>query len=40
MAASVDQNGGVSDQFAALGEYWNGFVMSRVLAYLGGFAEL
>ncbi len=38
--ASVDQNGGVSDQFAALGEYWNGYLHCRVLAYLGGFAEL
>ena len=37
--ASVDQNGGVSDQFAALSAYWNGYLDCRVLATLGGFAE-
>ena len=36
--ASADQNGDVSGAFDALGDYWDGYVNSRVLAYLGGFA--
>jgi hypothetical protein len=36
--ASVDQNGAVSAKFGALGDYWDGYLNSRVLAYLGGFA--
>lgn len=38
--AGLDQNGDVSDKFDALGDYWDGYVNSRVLAYLGGFATL
>ena len=34
--AGVDRNGAVADQFDALGDYWDGYVNSRVLAYLGG----
>jgi len=37
--ASVDQNGGVSDQFAALRAYWNGYLNCRLLAALGGLAQ-
>jgi uncharacterized protein len=37
--ASVDQNGDVSDKFDALGEYWDGYLNSRVLAYLGWFPQ-
>jgi hypothetical protein len=37
--ARVDQNGDVQDKFDALGDYWDGFVNSRVLAALGGFAQ-
>ena len=36
--ASLDQGGDVNDKFDALGDYWDGYVNSRVLAYLGGFA--
>ncbi len=35
--ASIKQNGSVSDKFDALGAYWDGYLNSRVLAYLGGF---
>jgi len=34
--AGYARNGGASDRFDALGEYWNGYVGARVLAYLGG----
>ena len=37
--ASVDQNGDANSQFDALGEYWNGYVNSRVLASFGGLSE-
>ena len=37
--ARVDQNGDVQDKFDALGDYWDGYVNSRVLAALGGFAQ-
>jgi hypothetical protein len=37
--ASVDQNGDVSSKFNALGDYWDGYLNSRVLAYLGGFPQ-
>jgi hypothetical protein len=37
--ASVDREGDVSAKFDALSSYWQGFVGSRVLAYLGGFAD-
>jgi hypothetical protein len=37
--AGIDQNGEVSDRFSALGDYWDGYLNSRVLAYLGGFAN-
>jgi uncharacterized protein len=37
--ARVDQNGDVEDKFDALGDYWDGYVNSRVLAALGGFAQ-
>ena len=36
--AGVDRNGDASDRFDALGEYWDGYLNSRVLAYLGGFS--
>jgi hypothetical protein len=36
--AAMDQGGAVSDKFDALGDYWDGYVNIRVLAYLGGFA--
>ena len=36
--ASVDREGDVGAKFDALSSYWTGFVGSRVLAYLGGFA--
>jgi hypothetical protein len=36
--ASVDREGDVGAKFDALSSYWSGFVGSRVLAYLGGFA--
>ena len=35
--AGVTAKGDVSDKFSALGDYWDGYVNSRVLAYLGGF---
>ena len=35
--AGIDRNGDVSDKFLALGDYWDGYLNSRVLAYLGGF---
>ena len=37
--ARVDQNGDVQSKFDALGDYWDGYVNSRVLAALGGFAQ-
>jgi hypothetical protein len=36
--ASVQREGDVGAKFDALSSYWSGFVGSRVLAYLGGFA--
>ena len=36
--AGVDQNGDASGSFDALSDYWDGYLYSRVLAYLGGFA--
>jgi uncharacterized protein len=36
--ASVDREGNASDKLTALTEYWDGYLNSRVLAYLGGFA--
>jgi len=36
--AGVDQNGVVNDRFGALGEYWDGYLNSRFLAYLGTFS--
>jgi hypothetical protein len=35
---NVLREGDVSDKFNALGTYYQGFVSSRVLAYLGGFS--
>ena len=35
--AAIDRSGNVSDKFDALGDYWDGYVNSRVLAALGGF---
>jgi len=35
---SDDQKGPVTDKFDALGDYWDGYVNSRVLASLGGLA--
>ena len=35
--AGVDREGDASDKLDALTEYWDGYVGSRVLAYLGGF---
>ncbi len=37
--ASVDREGQASDKLDALSEYWDGYLNSRVLAYLGGFAS-
>jgi uncharacterized protein len=37
--ASVDREGEASDKLDALTEYWDGYLQSRVLAYLGGFAS-
>ena len=37
--ANVQREGDVSDKFDALTSYWGAFVSSRVLAYLGGFAQ-
>ena len=37
--ASVDREGSIGDKFDALSSYWQGFVGSRVLAYLGGFPQ-
>jgi hypothetical protein len=37
--AGVDQNGDASGAFDALGGYWEGYLNSRSLAYLGGFAS-
>ena len=36
--AGVDREGNASDKLTALSEYWDGYVNSRMLAYLGGFA--
>jgi hypothetical protein len=33
----VDQDGAPNDKFSALGDYWDGYLNRRVLAYLGGF---
>ncbi|MGO9877431.1 MAG: hypothetical protein ACLPVY_26935 [Acidimicrobiia bacterium] len=33
----VDQDGALNDKFNALGDYWDGYLNSRVLAYLGWF---
>src|SRR5262249_52313497 len=38
--AGVDREGNASDKLDALEEYWNGYVNSRVLAYLGGFPQV
>ena len=35
----LGQAGDVSDKFDALGDYWDGYVNSRVLALLGGIAR-
>ena len=35
--ASIRRNGDAGDRFGALGDYWDGYLNSRVLAYLGGF---
>jgi uncharacterized protein len=37
--AAVDREGDVSAKFDALSSYWQGFVGSRVLAYIGGFGD-
>jgi hypothetical protein len=37
--AGVDREGQASDKLDALSEYWDGYLNSRVLAYLGGFAS-
>jgi hypothetical protein len=37
--AGVDREGNASDKLTALSEYWDGYVNSRMLAYLGGFAQ-
>jgi hypothetical protein len=34
---TADQGGAVTDKFDALGDFWDGYVNSRVLAILGGF---
>ncbi len=36
--ASVDREGDASDKIDALTEYWDGYLSTRVLSYLGGFA--
>jgi hypothetical protein len=36
--AGVDREGDASDKIDALTEYWDGYLNTRVLAYLGGFA--
>jgi uncharacterized protein len=38
--AGVDREGTASDKLSALTEYWDGYLNSRVLAYLGGFAAV
>ncbi len=38
--AGVDREGGASDKLTALTEYWDGYLNSRVLAYLGGFPQI
>jgi uncharacterized protein len=35
---SVEAAGSTNDRFDALGSYWDGYLGSRLLAYLGGFA--
>jgi len=35
--ASIDREGDASDKLNALTQYWDGYLNSRVLAYLGGF---
>ncbi len=37
--AGVAREGDVTDKFDALSAYWSGFVSSRMLSYLGGFAQ-
>jgi predicted S18 family serine protease len=37
--AGVDREGDASDKIDALTEYWDGYLNSRVLSYLGGFAS-
>jgi len=36
--ANADRDGDASDRFDALGEYWDGYLTSRALSYLGGFS--
>ncbi len=36
--ASVDREGTAADKLSALTDYWDGYLNTRVLAYLGGFA--
>ena len=36
--AGIDREGNAGDKLSALGEYWNGYLNGRVLAYIGGFA--
>ncbi len=38
--AGVDREGTASDKLNALGQYWEGYLNTRVLAYLGGFAPV
>ncbi len=38
--AGVDREGTASDKLNALGQYWEGYLNTRVLAYLGGFAQV
>ncbi len=37
--AGIDREGDASDKLDALTAYWDGYLNSRVLAYLGGFAS-
>jgi hypothetical protein len=37
--ARVAQSGDIQDKFDALGDYWDGYVNSRVLVALGGFTQ-
>ncbi len=38
--AGIDREGTASDKLDALTEYWDGYLNTRVLAYLGGFAAV